>query len=72
MTEYIASVPAVKVAIGAVDGNKVAHIVRLGSPVPEGVGQEQLDSLVRRGLIKVVEPVVEVKQKPARSTSTVQ
>jgi len=51
---YIANKPFVKVSIGAADGNRVASILREGQTVPEGVADELLKSLEKRGLIAKV------------------
>ncbi|UFU03442.1 hypothetical protein LQF12_02190 [Ruania suaedae] len=54
MSQYIAKAKAVKVAVGSSRGHRVAHIVRAGGVIPEGVEQGALDGLVKRGLIEAV------------------
>ncbi|WP_374978101.1 hypothetical protein ACEYYH_10495 [Microbacterium trichothecenolyticum] len=46
---------AAKVSIGGAAGNKVASLLRRGDIVPEGVSEEQLADLVKRGFIEEVE-----------------
>jgi hypothetical protein len=55
MTSYIAIAPVVKVSIGAADGNRVARIIRAGTPVPDGVADITLTNLLDRGLIAEVD-----------------
>lgn len=59
MSGYIAKAPVVKVSIGAAEGNRVARILREGTPIPDGVTDEQLKSLVDRGLIVEAPPTEE-------------
>lgn len=54
-TIHIAKAAAVKVPVGAATGNRVAHIVRAGDIIPEGVDAEVLEKLVERRLIEKVE-----------------
>jgi len=61
-TTYQAKANIVKVAVGPATGNRVARIIRAGGLIPEGVEQEQLDSLEKRGLIE--------KVKATRSSKT--
>jgi hypothetical protein len=49
---YVAKAPVVKVSVGEPGGNRIARILRAGAAVPEGVAQEQLDSLEARDLIE--------------------
>jgi hypothetical protein len=61
-TIHIAAGRFVKVAVGSIDGNRVARILRKGEPVPDGVDADLLDNLVERGLLTAVEiadPVVD-------------
>lgn len=51
---YIALTAVVKVSVGSARGNRVAHVVRRGDVLPEGVEKEQLDRLEARGLIEKV------------------
>lgn len=52
----------VKVAVGSPNGNRVARIVRAGGIIPEGVDKDQLEHLLKRGLI---EKVTVTEQPPA-------
>lgn len=61
---YKAKALVVKVSVGPADGNTVAAIVRQGEIIPEGVEQDKLDALVKRGLIeKVKQPSTAAKAK---------
>lgn len=51
---YVAKANVVKVAVGPADGNRVARIIRAGGAIPEGVDEETLKSLAKRGLIERV------------------
>lgn len=53
MTNYIVKAPVAKISVGPANGNRVATILRQGSPVPEGVDEVQLKALVARKLIEV-------------------
>lgn len=61
-TIYIAKAAAVKVPVGAATGNRVAHIVRSGDVIPEGVDPEVLEKLVERRLIRKVEVADEIPE----------
>lgn len=52
---YRVKAGAAKVSIGATGGNRVAVTLRRGAIVPAGVPQEQIDRLVKRGLLEAVE-----------------
>lgn len=56
MTLHIVKAKVVKVTVGAVGGNAIAHIIRRGGIVPEGVAPDKLQHLLDRGLI---EPLIE-------------
>lgn len=51
---YVAKANVVKVSIGPADGNRVARIIRAGGAIPEGVDEETLKALAKRGLIERV------------------
>lgn len=53
-TQYIATAAVVKVSIGSSSGNRVAAFIQRGGIVPEGVVEDQLKSLVARGLIEEI------------------
>lgn len=55
---YVAKANVVKVSIGALDGNRVARIIRRGGVIPEGVNEASLKDLAKRGLIAPVKPAV--------------
>lgn len=51
---YVAKANVVKVSIGPADGNRVVRFIRVGGVIPEGVDEETLKSLAKRGLIERV------------------
>lgn len=55
MAQYAAKSRVVKVAVGSANGNRVARILFAGDIVPDGVDEEQIERLVKRGLIEKVE-----------------
>lgn len=59
MTLYVVKAKVVKVPVGAASGNSIAHIIRAGGIVPEGVDQARLEHLLERGLIA---PLVEEQE----------
>jgi len=54
-TQHIATAAFVKVSIGSPSGNRVAQLIQRGGVIPGGVDEKQLERLVDRGLIEVVE-----------------
>lgn len=55
MTIYIVKAPAVKVSIGAAAGNRIARFAKRGDVISdEGIVPDQLESLVKRGLLEEV------------------
>jgi len=67
MTLNIVKAKVVKVTVGAVGGNAIAHIIRRGGIVPEGVAPDKLQHLLDRGLIEpliVEEPAAETPREP--------
>jgi hypothetical protein len=54
-TLHIATAAVVKVSIGSPTGNRVAQFVQRGGIVPDGVAEDQLERLIARGLIEVLE-----------------
>lgn len=51
---YQAKAAVVKVSVGSSEGNRVARIIRAGGVIPEGVDQDLLEKLTKRGLIEKV------------------
>lgn len=65
MDEYIAKATVVKVSVGPATGNRVARFIRAGAPIPDGVDQDLLDALAKRGLIIKVEATQQPPAAPA-------
>ncbi|MGD9607397.1 MAG: hypothetical protein AB7V10_07945 [Leucobacter sp.] len=61
---YIAAATVVKVSVGPATGHRIAQIVRRGDVLPQGVDQELLDKLEKRGLITLVETEDEAVEIP--------
>ena len=70
MGTYIAAARSVKVAVGPSSGNRVVQIIDEGAVLPAGVEQDQIDRLVRRGLVKAVDTDPEIPDgEPSASWS---
>lgn len=72
MTSYVARAAVVKVAVGSATGHRMAHILRAGDVVPDGVDPALLQHLSDRGLIEQLpepelEPETSTKSKPTRT-----
>ncbi len=50
-SQHIATAAVVKISIGSPSGNRVAQFIQRGGIIPEGVDEEQLKRLVKRGLV---------------------